>query len=87
MNIRTDGTNTLTINETQYNQFHLNQKEYEEDLARRQREHLDRVYNNQNLAWRPCLHDACTQCLGTGVKKDGSIRTVGLYSIGSKKLK
>lgn len=44
-------------------------KEYEDDLARRQREHLDQVHG-QN--WQPCMHDACTECVGTGVKRDGT---------------
>lgn len=52
--------------------FSINRKQYEEDLARRQKEHLDSIYNKQNANWRPCLHDACPECLGTGVRRDGS---------------
>jgi hypothetical protein len=45
-------------------------EQYENDLLRRQQEHLNNIQNNHN--WRPCLHDACTSCFGTGVKRDGS---------------
>lgn len=55
-------------------------EEYEEELKRKQKEHLDNVkkYSNpikkqNNNNWQPCLHDGCPECLGTGIKKDGSI--------------
>ena len=41
-------------------------------INHKQSEHLKRVYSNQVKNWRPCLHDSCSDCLGTGVKKDGS---------------
>lgn len=50
----------------------INRKQYEDDLKQRQKEHLDNVYNN-NQNWRPCLHDSCPECLGTGIKKDGTM--------------
>lgn len=51
----------------------MNQREnYEKDLARRQAEHLKQVTNNNDINWRPCLHDQCPDCVGTGVKKDGN---------------
>ncbi len=43
---------------------------YEEDLKRRQEEHLRKIRNPPY--WRPCMHDSCTQCHGTGIKLDGS---------------
>lgn len=46
--------------------------DYEEDLRRRQEEHLRNVYNTEDRNWRPCMHDSCPECLGTGVKHDGS---------------
>lgn len=46
--------------------------DYEEDLKRRQEEHLKNVYNNHDSNWRPCMHDSCPNCLGTGIKHDGS---------------
>lgn len=49
----------------------LDKKQYEEDLKRRQEEHLNRVYNRENEYFQPCMHDACPNCLGTGVGKDG----------------
>jgi hypothetical protein len=55
---------------------------YENELKRRQDEHLERVrkntqpYGNRNQghqqAWRPCMHDQCSSCYGTGMKFDGS---------------
>lgn len=48
-------------------------KQYEEDLKRRQQEHLNNVQKFQNTNWRPCLHDSCPECLGTGIKKDGTM--------------
>lgn len=48
----------------------MDKQEYEEDLKRRQREHLNRISGN-DANWRPCMHDQCPSCLGTGVKADG----------------
>ncbi len=53
-------------------------KQYEEDLRRRQEAHLNNVQGNQNANWRPCMHDACTECLGTGIRHDGSICIHGI---------
>jgi hypothetical protein len=49
----------------------MNREEYEKDLKRKQEEHL-RSIKNDDWNWRPCLHDACTECYGTGIRKDGS---------------
>jgi hypothetical protein len=43
--------------------------EYERDLAKRKAEHLRGVREGN---WQPCLHDGCPECVGTGVKKDGT---------------
>jgi hypothetical protein len=48
-----------------------NRKQYEEDLAKRQAEHLKRV--GEGLGWQPCLHERCPLCHGTGVRLDGSM--------------
>lgn len=51
-------------------------RQYEEDLRQRQREHLDQIpssYPGDHIPWRPCLHDGCPECVGTGIKKDGSM--------------
>ena len=45
--------------------------QYEEDLRRRQREHLDNVHR-RGRPFQPCMHDECSQCCGTGIKHDGS---------------
>lgn len=47
-------------------------KEYEEQLTKKQKEHLERVAANKKLEWKPCLHDECSQCHGTFVKHNGS---------------
>lgn len=46
----------------------------EDDLARRQRDHLERVFKHSRALFprRPCLHNACPQCVGTGIKGDGT---------------
>ncbi len=54
----------------------IDRKQYEEDLQRRQKDHLDNIYGNQN--WRPCLHDSCPDCLGTGVKRIGGMCVHGI---------
>lgn len=48
----------------------FNRDEYERDLRRRQKEHLD-SFNRDH--WRPCLHDSCSECVGTGRKRDGTM--------------
>lgn len=45
-------------------------EEYERDLAKRQSEHLRRVSNRN---WKPCLHDGCPECNGTGIRHDGGM--------------
>ena len=49
-----------------------NREQYERDLAEKQRKHLEDVANRQQQDWRPCAHDSCNECHGTGIKKDGS---------------
>lgn len=44
---------------------------YEEDLKRRQQAHLNALQRQNNQAWRPCAHDSCPDCLGTGIKRFG----------------
>lgn len=58
--------------------FGIDKKQYEDDVQRRQKEHLDNVFNNQNRNWRPCLHDSCPDCLGTGIRKDGGMCIHGI---------
>lgn len=54
-----------------------NREEYEKDLARRQKEHLDSL--RQNQFWKPCAHDSCPECVGTGIKKTGGPCMHSLY--------
>lgn len=45
--------------------------DYDRDLRRRQAEHL-RGVRDYRQHWQPCLHDQCPECVGTGVRRDGS---------------
>lgn len=46
-------------------------EKYEKDLAERKRKHLEKV-SKEKKEWTPCLHDQCPECIGTGIKKNGS---------------
>ncbi len=55
----------------------INREEYEKELAETQRQHRENI-RRFNSGWKddhfkPCLHDGCTQCHGTGVKLDGTM--------------
>jgi hypothetical protein len=50
----------------------MNEDDYRKDLARRQQEHLKNVRANRFLNFRPCMNDECPQCIGTGIKQDGT---------------
>lgn len=56
--------------------MNTNREQYEKDLAERQKSHLDEVNKNldykRDIYWRPCMHDECPSCHGTGIKIDGS---------------
>lgn len=45
-------------------------RSYDEDLRRRQEEHLKKVKDG-GRPFQPCKHDGCSQCHGTGVRVDG----------------
>jgi hypothetical protein len=47
-------------------------EQYERDLIEKQRQHLNSIQDKLNVNWRPCMHDACPSCIGTGIKIDGS---------------
>lgn len=70
------------------------QKHYYEELERKQKEHLKRVsdwldkatgnnYLSNNFVfkkpWKPCMHEQCSSCHGTGIKFDGSMCVHTLY--------
>lgn len=57
----------------------MDREQYERDLKRRQEEHLGHVRGHQDADWKPCMHDGCPECIGTGVKRDGSICIHMLY--------
>jgi len=54
----------------------VNREEYERELRKRQREHLEQV--NQKPDWQPCLHDQCPECHGTGIRVGGGICVHGI---------
>lgn len=56
----------------------INREQYEKDLAERQRKHLESTQIHKESNWRPCMHDACPECIGTGVKRDGSVCVHGI---------
>lgn len=47
----------------------MNKEEYEKDLKARQEVHLKSLETKED--WKPCLHDQCPNCLGTGKSKFG----------------
>jgi hypothetical protein len=49
----------------------MDKKTYEEELKRKQEEHLQNVDSYLNQNWQPCLHDNCPECKGTGIKLNG----------------
>lgn len=50
----------------------VDRKTYEEVLRQRQEEHLRSLKQHCDRNWRPCLHDSCPECVGTGIRRDGS---------------
>ena len=53
----------------------MDRKKYEKELRERQEQHLESIDNFNSQFWKPCLHDQCAQCNGTGIKADGSFCT------------
>lgn len=45
---------------------------YERDLRKRQEEHLDHVRHRLERPWQPCMHNGCSECAGTGIKRNGT---------------
>ncbi len=48
----------------------MDKKQYQKDLIERQRKHLEHLFTDN---WKPCLHDNCTECMGTFLRKDGTV--------------
>ena len=46
-------------------------EEYYKDLREKQANHLDKIKSRKSTIWRPCLHNNCEECHGTGLKSDG----------------
>lgn len=47
----------------------------DEELRRRQDEHMEEVHRRMNQDQSrevDCLHNQCTECVGTGIRKDGT---------------
>lgn len=45
--------------------------DYERGLREHQKRHLESVHRG-GWPWQPCLHDSCPECVGTGIKRDGT---------------
>lgn len=54
-------------------------KQLQDDLKRRQEDHLRNIRKNKEPFYIPCLHDSCPNCIGTGLKSDGSICVHMIY--------
>ena len=50
----------------------MNQEYYDKCLEFAQQEHLKQVSKTTIYPWRPCFHDHCPECIGTGIKHDGT---------------
>lgn len=50
-----------------------NREAYEEELKERQRRHLEEVRGERDSQWQPCMHDSCTECHGTGIRRGGGM--------------
>ena len=61
---------SVTVPNTSPSYTYPDRDAYEQDLRRRQEEHLRSI--GQQKPWQPCMHDACPECVGTGLKRDGS---------------
>jgi hypothetical protein len=68
-------------------QNEVDKQQYEEDLKYKREQHLEAVKRHKsmqdvfkgssineipNTTWKPCLHDLCSSCFGTGIKVDGT---------------
>lgn len=45
----------------------------DEDLRERQRRHLEEVNRRFDNRGHSCLHDGCPECIGTGIRRNGSM--------------
>ena len=45
----------------------MNREQYERDLAERQRRHMESLSRAEYRNWKPCAHDQCQSCHGTGL--------------------
>jgi hypothetical protein len=52
----------------------MDKKTFYDELEKRQAEHLKEVTRRATGGeqWKPCRHDLCTECHGTGVRLDGT---------------
>ena len=50
----------------------INKEDYLKTLAEKQKQHLENFQSIKDADWRPCMHDTCSSCHGTGIKTDGT---------------
>jgi len=70
---------TVFIENLQYNPDNLEYSTefrltYEKELNERQVKHL----NQFQKPWKPCLHDQCSECHGTGISRFGGMCVHGI---------
>ena len=53
--------------------MNIDRKEYEKNLKIRKETHLKNIFDNKSKEWQPCLHEGCPDCIGTGIRTDGSL--------------
>lgn len=51
----------------------MGRKQYEKELKERQERHMSNIGIQNDINWRACMHDQCTECHGTGIKSDGAV--------------
>lgn len=74
--MKSSTTNEFIWDNNTANNQSIDREQYEKDLKRRQREHLEQVQKQFDIPWgndqwQPCMHDGCPECHGTGVRRDG----------------
>lgn len=57
----------------------MNRELYERELRERQKKHLKQIGRNKDFKWKPCLHDQCPKCYGTGIRLDESVCVHNIY--------
>jgi hypothetical protein len=57
---------------TQTMEAGISRRQFEDNLRREKADHLRQIEADRDAEFQPCLHDGCSECHGTGKKRDGS---------------